>query len=309
VAFIHQDLRLFAQRPSKPLLYGLLLLALAACEPTSNPVPSAGPGRAVSPTAIVEPSPSPSPSDATGAPTRIPPQTPGNSPAGDVLASLQGNARNSIAWAPLSDPGNITIEGSVPRSRAWSTSKPLVIAAYLDTAVDGDPDEIPYDVRGWIHEALTTSDGEAIAAIKQRIPGSRGEAMTRILRSIGDTTTTAPDSYEGTMQWTVAEQVRFMAALGTGRVVSPESSAFLLQQMQPIPSQRWGLGAVGASAFKPGWVSAQTETRQMGIVGDYAVAIITAGDGPATLQSDGDYAHEWQLNRLARLLAERLAAG
>ena len=78
--------------------------------------------------------------------------------------------------------------------------------------------------------------------------------------------------------------------------------------VQPIPSQRWGLGAIGSRAFKPGWVSAQTETRQMGIVGDYAVAIITAGDGPATIQSDGDYAHEWQLNRLARLLAERIGA-
>jgi hypothetical protein len=147
---------------------------------------------------------------------------------------------------------------------------------------------------------------EAIAAIRDEIEGSPGEAMTRILRSIGDATTTAPDSYEGTMEWSVAEQVRFMAALGNGQVVSPGASAFLLQQMQPIPSQRWGLGAIGARAFKPGWVSAQTETRQMGIVGKYAVAIITAGEGPATRQSDGDYAHQWQLDRLAALLAERI---
>jgi hypothetical protein len=219
---------------------------------------------------------------------------------------LRGNTRNAIAWAPLADPDHITVEGSVPRSRAWSTSKPLVIAAYLDTVVDGDPGEIPEEERDWIREALTKSDGAAIAAIREEIDGSPGEAMTRILRSIGDTTTTAPDSYEGTMQWSVAEQVRFMAALGNGQVVSPEASAFLLQQMQPIASQRWGLGAIGARAFKPGWVSAQTETRQMGIVGKYAVAIITAGEGPATRQSDGDYAHQWQLNRLAVLLAERI---
>jgi len=225
-----------------------------------------------------------------------------------ALTSLQGNARNAIAWASLSDPDHITVEGSVPRSRAWSTSKPLVIAAYLETAVDGDPAEIPDEERGWIREALTKSDGEAIAAIRDEIHGSPGEAMTHILRSIGDTTTTAPDSYEGSMQWSVAEQVRFMAALGNGEVVSPDASAFLLQQMRPIASQRWGLGAIGARAFKPGWVSAQTETRQMGIVGNYAVAIITAGDGPATIQSDGDYAHAWQLDRLARLLAERIGA-
>jgi hypothetical protein len=221
---------------------------------------------------------------------------------------LRGNARNAIAWAPLSDPTDITVEGSVPRSRAWSTSKVLVVAAYLGTVVGGDPNAIPAEVRGWIQRALAESDNDAIDAIRAQIPGSQGQAMTRILRTVGDTTTTAPDSYIGTMQWSVAEQVRFMAALGNGQVVSPDASAFLLREMQPIPEQQWGLGSIGARAFKPGWVNAQTETRQMGIVGNYAVAIITAGDGPATRQGDGDYAHEWQLNRLARLLAERIGA-
>ncbi len=269
-----------------------LLIAVSACEPAPSQV-AASP----SPTERVA-SPTPSRTVLTPAPSTRPSAT--------ALTGLRGNARNAIAWAPLSDPDHITVEGSVPRSRAWSTSKPLVIAAYLDTAVDGDPGEIPDQARVWIRDALTKSDGEAVAAIRDEIEGSPGEAMTRILRSIGDTATTAPDSYEGSMQWSVAEQVRFMAALGNGQVVSPEASDFLLQQMQPIPSQRWGLGAMGARAFKPGWVSAQTETRQMGIVGAYAVAIITAGDGPATIQSDGDYAHAWQLNRLARLVATRI---
>lgn len=220
--------------------------------------------------------------------------------------TLRGNSRNAIAWAPLSDPDAVTVEGSVPSSRAWSTSKVLVIATYLEAVVGGDPGRVPDRERALIRDALTTSSGEAIAAIKQEIPPSRGAAMTRILRSVGDQSTTAPDSYEGSMQWSVREQVRFMAALGNGRVVSPAASAYLLHEMQPIPSQRWGLGAIGARAFKPGWVSASTETRQMGIVGDYAVAIITAGEGPVTRQSDGDYAHQWQLNRLAALLARRI---
>jgi hypothetical protein len=234
-----------------------------------------------------------------------PARTPRASRSGD-LTSLRGNTRNAIAWAPLSDPDNIRVEGSVPRSRAWSTSKPLVVAAYLDTAVDGDPDAVPIHVRSWIQEALVESDNEAIDAIRQEIPGSAGQAMTRILRDVGDTTTTAPDAYIGTMHWSVAEQVRFMAALGKGQVVSPQASAFLLEQMQPSPSQQWGLGAIGSRAFKPGWLNAGTETRQMGIVGDYAVAIVTAGDGPATRQEDGTYAHAWQLNRLAELLATRV---
>lgn len=279
------------------VLFAGVLLALTACAPavaprTHSPSPTAA--RSVSPT------PTPTPSAAVAAPPK------GSAAPSSDLTSLLGNTRNAIAWAELSNPDRITVEGSVPRSRAWSTSKPLVIAAYLATVVDGDPDRIPGQVRTWIRDALAKSDGPAIAAIKAEIPGSPGAAMTRILRSVGDTTTTAPDSYEGTMHWDVREQVRFMAALGNGEVVSPKASAFLLREMQPIPEQRWGLGTIGARAFKPGWIDAQTETRQMGIVGDYAVAIITTGDGPATLQKDGDYAHEWQMNRLARLLATRL---
>jgi len=131
--------------------------------------------------------------------------------------------------------------------------------------------------------------------------------MTRVLRAIGDTTTTVPSAYEGTMQWSVREQVRFMAALANGRVVSPRASAFLLREMQPIESQRWGLGTIGARAFKPGWMNARTESRQMGIVDDFAVAIITAGEEPGTAgPRTGDFAHARQLNRLAQLLAKRL---
>jgi hypothetical protein len=215
------------------------------------------------------------------------------------------DTRNAIAWAPLKHPDNVTVEGSVPSSRAWSTSKPLVIAAYLDSVLDGDPTEIPAQQRRWIRDALTRSDGDALAAIRRDI-SDPGASMTDVLRDIGDTTTIASYPFEGTMRWTVREQVRFMAALARGEVVSPEASAFLLNQMQPIPEHRWGIGAIGATAFKPGWYRANTETRQMGIVGDYAVAIITAGEGPAVRQSDGDYAHVWQMNRLADLLARRI---
>jgi len=215
------------------------------------------------------------------------------------LVTLQGNKRNAIAWAPLSDPDDVTVEGSVPSSRAWSTSKVLVIAAYLDTVVDGDPAKIPEDANTAIRTALARSDEPSIITIHRRIPNP-SSAMTRVLRSIGDTSTTVPGSYEGTMQWSVREQVRFMAALANGRVASPQASAFLLRGMKPIESQRWGLGTIGARAFKPGWMTAQHESRQMGIVGDFAVAIITAGEDP------GDDAHAMQLNRLAQLLAKRL---
>jgi hypothetical protein len=101
--------------------------------------------------------------------------------------------------------------------------------------------------------------------------------------------------------------VRFMAALANGEVVSKASSAYLLEVMHPVREQAWGLGTIGASAVKGGWLGADTATRQMGLVDGYAVAIITDGVGPAVRQSDGDYAHVRQLDRLAALLQQRLA--
>jgi len=251
----------------------------------------------------VSPKPPPKPS-AGGAKT--PPATASPRPSASSLTSLKGNTRNAIAWAPITNPGNVTIEGSVPSARAWSTSKVLVVAAYLDTVVGGDPAKTPARERNWIKAALTASDGDAVVAIRGEIPGSPGAAIERVLRDIGDTTTRAPDTSQGTMQWSVRQQIRFMAALANGRVVSPKASAFLLDQMHPIGAHRWGLGTIGASSFKGGWLRADTETRQMGIVDGYAVAIITAGDGPAVVQTDGDSAHVRQLNRLATLLASRL---
>jgi hypothetical protein len=247
--------------------------------------------------------PKPKPSMVTT--SRATPKPP-SKPSSSALTSLRGNTRNAIAWAPLSNPSQVTIEGSVPSTRAWSTSKVLVVAAYLDTVVKGDPAKIPAKERGWIRSALTASDGNAVVAVRNEIPGSPGAAIERVLREIGDTTTQAPDSSQGLMSWSVRQQVRFMAALAAGRVVSAKASSFLLGQMHPIAAHRWGLGQIGASSFKGGWLRSNTETRQMGIVGGYAVAIITAGDGPAVVQTDGDSAHVWQMNRLAALLAERL---
>lgn len=190
----------------------------------------------------------------------------------------------------------------MPSSRAWSTSKVLVIAAYLDSVVDGDTDKIPAQDERLIRAALARSDERSIIAIRHRVPNC-GRAMSRVLRSIGDTTTKVPDSFEGTMQWSLEEQVKFMAAIGNGTLISPQASSFLLRHMQPIASQRWGLGIIGSRAFKPGWMTARTESRQMGIVGDFAAAIITSGADP---NAPSDPTHARQLNQLALLLATRI---
>lgn len=287
---------------------GVLLVALAAAAcsapvgrtevtgmTTTAPEPSSGSG------------PSATPATATGSPTSPVP----TAPTARSEPSLVGDTENAWAFAPLDDPAAVTVEGAVPRQRAWSTSKVLVAAAYLEDVADGDPDRLDDRQRGLVERALGESDMESLLAIRAAIGGDRGAAMTAILRSIGDAETVAPATREGTMPWSVREQVRFMAALASGDVVSPATSAYLLAVMQPVESQRWGLARVGASAAKGGWLTPTTETRQMGILDGYAVAVITDAVGPAVLQSDGDEAHVEQMDRLAAMLAERLtpAAG
>lgn len=220
--------------------------------------------------------------------------------------SLRGEQGRAFAFAPLAAPGEVTVEGRVDGAEAWSTSKVLVVAAFLETTADGDPEKASRANRRLITAALTRSDGDAVRTLRRQIPGSPGVAMTAVLRSTGDTQTIAPDSLEGTMTWTIRQQVRFMAALSAGDVVSEEASAYLLAQMRPIREHRWGLGAVGASAYKGGWLRQGRVTRQMGLLDGYAVATIT-DRGPVVRQTDGDSAHVEAMDDLAGVLADRLA--
>lgn len=220
--------------------------------------------------------------------------------------SLKGEHGRAFAFAPLDHPTQVTVEGEVEGAQAWSTSKVLVVAAFLATTADGDPGAASGSNRRLITAALQRSDGDAAAALRRQIPGSPGRAMTGVLRSIGDQRTVAPDSWEGTMAWTLREQVRFMSALQQGTVVSEDASAYLLTTMRPIRQHRWGLGTVDASSFKGGWLRQDRITRQMGLVDGYAVAVGT-DRGPVIRQTDGDSAHVAAMNELAGVLADRLA--
>ena len=85
--------------------------------------------------------------------------------------SLAGDRENAFAFALLDDPADVTVEGRVPNSPAWSTSKVLVVAAYLQTAAGGDPDRVSRSNRRLIKAALTESDADAVVAIRSQIPG------------------------------------------------------------------------------------------------------------------------------------------
>jgi hypothetical protein len=286
----------------------LLVAACTACAADPTPVPDRasrpGPGPTASAAADTA-----TPRTGPTTPSRpAPTPTVSAGPRRPAPPGWVGDRRNTVAFAPLTDPADVTVEGRVPSAEAWSTSKVLVVAAVLDTVVDGDPERLTGEQRRLVERALTRSDGEAVAALRAQIPGRPGRAMTAVLRSVGDRSTTAPDRYEGLMRWSVREQVRFVAALAAGDVVSPAASAYLLRSMRPVRGQAWGLGTIGATAYKGGWLRAGRVTRQMGLVDGYAVAVLTDGVGPAVVQSDGDSAHVRQMNRLAADLAERLAA-
>ena len=219
------------------------------------------------------------------------------------------NDRNAIVYAPLDKPKKVTKVGRVSDTRAWSTSKVLVVLAYIKTVGRGDPANLSPADKNLIKQALQASDMNALLTLRGRIPGGSGGPMTDILRSVGDTSTAPwPNSREGSHRWSPREQVRFMAALRNKEVVSPAASRFVRKKMKPIPPHRWGLGTVDAKTFKGGWLTADTDTRQMGLLRGYAVAIITDGVGPAELQTDGDSAHVRQMNRLARILDRYLDA-
>lgn len=274
----------------------LCTVALTACAPVPG-IPAGPP-----PSVAVTPR-TPTPGPVSVAPEPNPTTTPAT-----AAPSLVGDTANAWAFARLDQRDQIVVEGEVPSERAWSTSKVLVVAAFLAEAVDGNPQQATAVHQRQMERALTESDMASLVAIADAIPGGKSAGMTKVLRSIGDHRTTVPTRLEGTMIWSIEDQVRFLIALNDGRVVSPGSSSYLLEQMRPIESQSWGLGGIGATAYKGGWLRANTETRQMGIVDGYAVAIITSGVGPAEVQSDGDAAHVQQLNRLASRLQQRLTA-
>lgn len=306
--------------PTVGMLAGLSLLIVGCGQ---IPPGAAGSGVGTSPaarasaTAPTTPSATPTqapPSSAvssgtaeTGSPTAASP-TPLDTSCAAVPArlSLQGKSGRAFAFAPLNDPEAVVVEGRVSGSEAWSTSKPLVVAAFLATTVDGDPAKLTAADRRLVTAALQSSEADAVRSLRGAIPGSPGRAMTAVLRAIGDRTTVAPDSYEGLMPWSLREQVRFMAALQDGTVVSPATSDYLLTTMRPIKAHRWGLGTVGATTFKGGWLRAGRVTRQLGLLDSYAVAIST-DRGPVARQSDGEAAHVRGMDELAALLADRLA--
>lgn len=171
----------------------------------------------------------------------------------------------SVAWF---DPVSSKIEtaGSGQAWVAWSTSKVPVSVAVSQAGKAGA-------MAGSMSAALRQSDNAAAEALWQSLgtnDAARAQAVTHVLRQVGDNSTTVPSvrlrsgfTVFGQTPWTTASQVGFMMKLpclaGSGPVVS--------NMGQVSGGQRWGMGSLPGATFKGGWgpgVSGGYLVRQMG---------------------------------------------
>jgi len=192
-----------------------------------------------------------------------------------------------------------TIRGGV----AWSTIKvplALAVAARELTALDEELIEL----------TLTVSDNVAAYALWERLgpPEVAAAAVQDVLAAAGDSETRveahvlrAGFTPFGQTEWTLAAQVRLLAALPG----LPGSDAIRDRMRRVVPEQRWGLGALGDEVeLKGGWgplSDGRHFIRQMGIVGTLSVAL-------AAIPEDGSFeSGTAMLDRLAHWLGESVA--
>lgn len=181
--------------------------------------------------------------------------------------------------------------GGTADPRAWSTIKPLLAAALLSgTAGDG----LSEDEVDWVTAALSWSDNDAAMMLFSDLADRNGgfdagaAQAEQLLRRAGDTTTSVvadPDSM-GDTEWPLAQQARFWSALSAGCVLDAGGTAALLDALgHVVEEQAWGLGRIGATAYKGGWEFNEDGTwlvRQVGLVptGQGQAVVAMAFHGP-----------------------------
>ena len=101
----------------------------------------------------------------------------------------------SAAWAPVSNPDSVSTVGALSSYRAWSTSKPLVVAAVLAQSPEG----LTQKQKSWAKRALTHSDNQAINKLQESVFDTDKDAakrMQKLLTGARDQTTRVSSSRE-----------------------------------------------------------------------------------------------------------------
>ncbi len=253
------------------------------------------------------PAASPSP-HASGSPVSAP-----------LLSDAQANAvirdappGSGFIVAPLSE-GPVAERDPPVTPHAWSTIKPVIVAAVLEArraGLLGSPDTPTSTETELIARAIENSDNEAAAALFAEL-GDQQQAtkyLQQVLDKAGDHSTTVNErvtrpglSSYGQTSWPLTDEATFYRALANGCLLGSADTSAILNDMRGVTDVgegSWGLPAAGFSdlAFKAGWGPEEGDgaytALQFGIVGSaqeggYVVGIVVESDGDsATAFSD-----------------------
>ncbi|WP_245717961.1 class A beta-lactamase-related serine hydrolase [Nocardia miyunensis] len=271
-------------------VYGLTLLAVAACSTTTTTADNA----------TLAPIPA-RPSSATSPGPMV--ALPGTLAAdfASLLPTLGGHAGMAI-MAVGGD--TVTSMGDWTAGPAWSTMKvPLTLAV-----LNANGNTPSYAMSA----AVTESDNSAADSLWQSLgtADQAAQAVQKILKQGGDSTTKVPSNRSrpdysafGQAVWSLADQTRFAAHLPC----LPNANTVTDLMGKVVPGQQWGLGHLDNVVFKGGWgpdPAGNYLVRQFGLVttssGQMAVAIA------AQANSGGFDDGTTMLSKIAPLITKHL---
>jgi hypothetical protein len=217
--------------------------------------------------------------------------------------ALESDLRGEVglALSPVGSAEAVEELGTLRGGVAWSTIKvPLALAVAAREPRTERDEEL-------IDAALTVSDNDASLALWERLgpPEVAASAVQDVLAAAGDSSTRVEANVLrpgftpfGQTQWSLAAQVRLMAALPD----LPNADEIRARMRRVVPEQRWGLAVIGEDVeLKGGWgpdPDGRHLVRQMGIAGPLAVAL-------AAIPADGSFESGTDmLDRLAQWLGE-----
>jgi hypothetical protein len=223
-----------------------------------------------------------------------PPSAPSELAAAFEQLNDATGAQIGLAFAPVDNPDRVSTLGRWSTGPAWSTIKVPLSLALLRQDGTGEVTEA-------MRSAITASDNGAAEQIWEAL-GAHQSAAAKVQSVLADAGQPIPQvqsevtrpgfSSFGQTQWSLADQVRFLAYAACDARDTP-----VLDLMgDVVSSQSWGLGTVDGAKFKGGWGPGRDGlylVRQYGLVstgnGRLAVAIATVaesggfGDGTAVL--------------------------
>ena len=216
--------------------------------------------------------------------------------------ALESDLRGEVglALSPVGSGEAVEELGTLRGGPAWSTIKVPLALAVAARAPTPQDEEL-------IDAALTVSDNDASLALWERLgpPEVAASATQDVLASAGDSSTRVEANVLrpgftpfGQTQWSLAAQVRLMAALPG----LPHADEVRARMRRVVPEQRWGLGVLGEGVeLKGGWgpdPDGLHLVRQLGIVGPLSVAL-------AAIPADGSFESGTDmLDRQAQWLGE-----